>query len=698
MAKWIWLNSEKYPDSGNNCYTFYCNECRRRQFKAVGFEKEYSFDKELKSARINVCGDVRYHLYVNGTFLQTGPVPVGADNSFTGKMPRHFLTSLDVELQGRSLNFFAIVHDTATREFDSSSGHCGFYLEAELLFDDGTKQTVGTEESWLSRYEAKYTGIHSLDMLADNEPLLTSSEFEYPATVVQSPLKPLVYEDILPSGFVPFEVKSGESRKEKYILDKVYGGYFVIEADGGEYNIKIEAFETEDKLTRTETLHCKEKLAYRSIEMSSCSGFILTVENKGKESVKLDKLVYSFSHYHCEDKGSFQCSDTELNTVYEMGKHALKICKQNLELDSPMHQENLACSGDYMISSLMNYMTYRDAEVTKLDIERIADFLRIQNGYMFHSTYTFLWMKMALDYVMFTGDKSVLKNVLEVCEIVFDRFETYKDKRGLIDNPPSYMFVDWMVVDGYSLHHPPKALGQTALCMFYCYGLENAAKLCTLYEDEQRREKYLERKRQMTQAVNTYLFDKEKDLYFEGTPDESQGGGWALPNNVNKKYFGQHSNILSVLSGVCPKEKREDMLTRMVYDKELTGIQPYFAHFLLEAVRREGLFEKLGMDILSRWRYMASFTKGLPEGWYDCSGYGFDYSHVWAGTPTYHLPACLSGLEIVEAGFKKIKLKPVLCGLDYAKISIPTPYGNINISLENGEEAVINAPKQVHIL
>ena len=88
-------------------------------------------------------------------------------------------------------------------------------------------------------------------------------------------------------------------------------------------------------------------------------------------------------------------------------------------------------------------------------------------------------------------------------------------KLGIIDNPPNYMFVDWMVVDGYSLHHPPKALGQTALCMFYCYGLENAAKLCTLYEDEQRREKYLERKRQMTQAVNTYLFDKEKNLYFQ---------------------------------------------------------------------------------------------------------------------------------------------------------------------------------------
>jgi len=698
MANWIWLNDKKYPNSGNNCLTFYCDERSHREFKVAEFVKRYSFEKTVKKVSLNVGGDVRYHLYVNGEFLQTGPVQAGADNSFTGKMPRYFISKIDVDLNTNILDFSALVHDTATREFDSSSGHCGFYLEATVFFEDGSVEIIGTDESWLSRYASRYIGIHSYDECKADDELLTSSVFQYPANVVASPLRPLVYEDVVPSDFEQLEVKNGELCTKKYELDKVYGGYFVIEADGGEYDIKIEAFETEDKLTRTENLHCKGKLMYRSIEMSSCAGFTLTVENKGKESVKLGKLVYSFSHYPCEDKGRFVCSDEALNTVYEMGKHALKICKQNLELDSPMHQENLACSGDYMISSLMNYMTYFDAEVTKLDIERIADFLRIQNGYMFHSTYTFLWMKMALDYVMFTGDKSILGNVLEVCQIVFDRFEAYKDERGIIDNPPSYMFVDWMVVDGYSLHHPPKALGQTALCMFYCCGLETASKLCKLCDDDKTAQVYLNKKKLMSEAVNKYLFDSDADLYFEGTPDESDGGGWALPQNVNKKYFGQHSNILSVLSGVCPKEKREAMLYRMIHDESLTPIQPYFAHFLLEAVVQEGLFEKFGMEILSRWKYMADFPKGLPEGWYKCSDYGFDYSHVWAGTPTYHLPSGLAGLEIIQAGFKKIKLTPNLCGLDFAEISIPTPYGNIDVSMKKGEDTFVKAPKEVEIV
>ncbi len=697
MANWIWLNEEKYPDSWNNCLTFYCDERSKREFKVVSFKKKYEFDKKLKKIILCVGGDVRYHLYINGSFVQTGPVPPGADNSFKGMMPRYFLSKMELDCGGKELDFSALVHDTATREFDSSSGHCGFYLEATVLFEDGSIEIIGTDESWLSRYDDRYVNVTTFDALKKSEDFLPSICFEYPVRTEISPLKPLVYEDVFPiGGFEPFTVKAEEKVSKKYRLDKVYGGYFVIDAEGdGEYIITVDAFEKEGKLTRTEKITADGGLAYRSIEMSSCSGFTLTVENKSEGKVRLNRLLYSFSHYPCSERGSFKCSDEALNTVYEMGKHALKICKQNLELDSPMHQENLACSGDYMISSLMNYMTYGNAEVTKLDIERIADFLRLQDGYMFHSTYTFLWMKMALDYCMFTGDLSILENVIDACEVVYARFETYKDEKGLIDNPPSYAFVDWMVVDGFSLHHPPKALGQTALCMFYCYGFEAASKMCTLYGDEKKAKKYIDSKNQMADAINKYLYDENEDLYCEGTPDTSDGKNWMLPANVDKKYFGQHSNILSVMSGVCPKEKREEMLTRMVYDKELTPVQPYFAHFLLEAIREEGLFEKYGIQVLSRWKYMAEFPKGLPEGWYDCSGYGFDYSHVWAGTPTYQLPAGLLGLEILSAGFKKIKLSPCLCGLDEVHICIPTPLGAIKADMVKGREPEIFVPEGI---
>ena len=64
--------------------------------------------------------------------------------------------------------------------------------------------------------------------------------------------------------------------------------------------------------------------------------------------------------------------------------------------------------------------------------------------------------------------------------------------------------------------------------------------------------------------------------------------------------------------------------------------------------------------------------------WNDYEGYVVDYSHGWGGTPAYQLPCRISGIEILEPGFKKIRIKPNLYGLEYADIKIPTPYGVIN--------------------
>ena len=63
----------------------------------------------------------------------------------------------------------------------------------------------------------------------------------------------------------------------------------------------------------------------------------------------------------------------------------------------------------------------------------------------------------------------------------------------------------------------------------------------------------------------------------------------------------------------------------------------------------------------------------LPAG----STYNFDHSHAWGGTPLYSVPKALTGIEILEPGYKKISLSPSALGLDSANVEIPTPYGMI---------------------
>lgn len=71
------------------------------------------------------------------------------------------------------------------------------------------------------------------------------------------------------------------------------------------------------------------------------------------------------------------------------------------ELDNPKHQENLGCTGDYFIVSLMNYFnyfTYGDTELTRLDVARTAHCLSGPDGHMFHTTYSMIWILMLYDY------------------------------------------------------------------------------------------------------------------------------------------------------------------------------------------------------------------------------------------------------------------------------------------------------------
>ena len=89
-------------------------------------------------------------------------------------------------------------------------------------------------------------------------------------------------------------------------------------------------------------------------------------------------------------------------------------------------------------------------------------------------------------------------------------------------------------------------------------------------------------------------------------------------------------------------------------------------------------------------------SKGLQEGWYKPEeGYSFDYSHAWGGTPAYQLPAHLLGLEILEPGWKHIRLVPRLFGLEWAEISVPTPFGMLYCRLEKDKDPVLSIPSEI---
>lgn len=196
------------------------------------------------------------------------------------------------------------------------------------------------------------------------------------------------------------------------------------------------------------------------------------------------------------------------------------------------------------------------------------------------------------------------------------------------------------------------------------------------------------------------LYHEERGLYCKGlsTEDLVPTNEW-LSENPKKIYYGVYANVLAVLYDLCPADEKIALLRRTLTDCTLADVQPYFMHFVIEAVWSAGLFDECGMEILRRWKTMVqACDKGLAEGWHlPQEDYVFGHSHAWGGTPAYQLPTRLLGLEILEAGMKKIRIKPQLYGLQWAEIEYPTPYGLIRCVMREGEETYLEIPKGIEI-
>ena len=389
-----------------------------------------------------------------------------------------------------------------------------------------------------------------------------------------------------------------------------------------------------------------------------------------------------------------------MNTVLDTCRHTLKICRQTLHLDSTRHCEPLACTGDYYIESMMTPFAFGDMRLASFDILRTAELLVRENGRMFHTTYSLIWVRWLWDTYLLTGDISLLTRCRPALERLLSRFASYCGENGLVETAPDYMFVDWLVIDGYSLHHPPKALGQAVLNMFYFGALDAAAKVYGALSDDVAAHQCLVAREQLRRAIDTHLYDPDECVYIAGlhTPDAAEEY-WGLPKNTDKRYVLPHANILAACFGVCDDTLGADLIHRVMQGAFTCDCQPYFLHFLFEAIFRLGLREQYTRPLLERWKApVLACTKGLVEGFIPPEeGYVFDHSHAWGGTPLYSFPTALLGLTVQKAGMTELTLSPSLLGLHHARVELLTPHGKVVCDMQEGAPPRITHPQEITV-
>ncbi len=376
-------------------------------------------------------------------------------------------------------------------------------------------------------------------------------------------------------------------------------------------------------------------------------------------------------------QGSFTCSDEQLNKLWKSGRLSTQICMITHHLDSPQHQEPIGDYGDYLIADLVNYYSMgNNPWLARQDLRKFAWVLQNAKYQTFHTSYMFFWLQSLLNYYDYTGDKSVIEEVAPAVHGLIDQFSTYIGKNGIVSEAPNYMFMDWVSINGVACHHPPAVIGQGYMTAVFYKGLADALRVSALTGDQADVEKYTQLRKKLAEAYNRELWNADKGLYRDGKPfvTSVKPGKW-LPADTEMETFSVQNNSLAVLYDLAPPERQQAIVQKMMTTSPW-NVTPYFMHFVLSSIAHAGLFDQYGTGQMRTWHIVPE-TQTVLE-----MGKGGDHSHGWIASPTYQMSSEILGVRPASPAFDEMAIRPTLCDLSYAKGSVPTPHGNVEVSWE----------------
>jgi hypothetical protein len=625
------------------------------------FRKDVTLAEVPRRATAWVTADTKYRLWINGRLVSRGPADIGRDFA-GGSTGRWFYDHRDLTPffhKGRNVIAAEVVRGSGV-----SHGQQGWLFEAQI-----DAVTVKSDATWRATAVTDVYGWQSPEF----------DDALWPAArEVKDVWSPLVASEIPPLMEARYPVARIEGLDAKVlhgdgrfrvVFDRVLSGFPTLKVKGG----KGARVTIKSHRQAAFTLGGGEQTLEFPLMDEIQAAFTVEVKNVTEPLEILDAGAI-FTSQPVEYRGSFACSDESLNRIWKASRWAVQICLQTHHLDSPNHQEPISDPGDYLIESMVDHYAFAQPWLARQDIRKFAWLLKDEKYVNFHISYSIGWLQMLVDYYDYTGDRSLVEEMAPYVHELLDTYTSWRGRNGIISEAPNYMFMDWVTIGGFACHHPPAVIGQGYLTAFYYHGMDMASRVASMMGDKARVETYARLRRQTSEAFNRELWSPEKGLYRDGKPFQTsvQPGRW-LPADTQVETFSPHVNLLAVLYDLAPKGKHAEIVQRVLDEKPL-NTQPWFMHWVFQAIDHAGLFEEHGTAQMRRWQIVPE-TQSFREMWR-----GGDLSHGWCSTPLVQMSARVLGITPASPGFKTIAIRPQTCDLAWAKGSVPTPQGDAKVS------------------
>jgi hypothetical protein len=404
----------------------------------------------------------------------------------------------------------------------------------------------------------------------------------------------------------------------------------------------------------------------------------------GDQALALDRMDAHESTYPFEQRAIFDSGNAELQRIWEIGWRTARLDAHETYMDTPYY-EQLQYIGDTRIQALISYAVSGDDRLARQAITAFAN-SRIPAG-LTQSRYpssleqiippfSLYWIGMLDDLYWYRPDPQIVTTNLQGTRDVLAWFFGYLQPDGLLHEPPYWNFVDW-VPEGQKTPTYDEHGESCVLSLELAGALRDAAELEHALGDPTIATSYEARLNHIREGIYDHCWSPERKLLAD-TPDRT--------------VFSEHANILGVLYDVIPKAEQQDVLRRIVDDREhLMPASYYFRFYLARALEHAGL-GNLYLSSLGPWREL------LPMGfstWPEMPGDSRSDSHAWSAHPTYDLLTIVGGVHPGTPGFRTVRIAPELGDLKRLTIRYPHPLGEIVAHYEvtgSGLHAEITLP------
>jgi hypothetical protein len=196
-------------------------------------------------------------------------------------------------------------------------------------------------------------------------------------------------------------------------------------------------------------------------------------------------------------------------------------------------------------------------------------------------------------------------------------------------------------------------------------------------------ERFAQAAAQVRRSFNNKLLDRGKGIYVDGE---------------GSAHSALHANMFPLAFGLVPPEYVASVADFVKSRGMVCSV--YGAQYLLEALYEAGEGDyalQLMTDRASDrgWPHMI-YDVGTTitlEAWDNKYKPNQDWNHAWGAAPANIIPRCLMGVQPIEPGFAKVRIKPQVGSLQSGSLDMPSIRGTIHVDFASvkGESFHLNA-------